>query len=145
MSEILARRWPLFLLVSLGLNCLLIGLIVGHVTEAAAPSPPPQASQPVQIAGFGARVLALSEADKRGFAVEMRPFRADIRTARRELATARQALADAFARQPYDPAATKEAFTVVRHREQTVQELVQNAAAQALGAVSAEGRRQLVK
>jgi uncharacterized membrane protein len=146
MSDLLARRWPLFLLISLALNCLLVGVVAGRAVETGlAPKPEPQAAQPVQISGFGTRMQVLSDADRRGFLRAMLPARQAIRSARRELADARQTVADAIAREPYDASAVAEAFSALRRKQEAVQELVEKQASQALAAVSPEGRQRLVK
>ena len=147
MSDGTAGRWPpLALLISLGLNCLLIGLIVGHaVNEGGLHAPEPAQTQPVQVGGFGARVQTLSPADKQAFNLGMLAHRPAIRQARQELAVARAKLADAIARDPYDKAAAATAFAEVRSKSEIVQERVQEAAVDALAAVSLEGRRDLVK
>ncbi|HLY55987.1 MAG TPA: periplasmic heavy metal sensor [Stellaceae bacterium] len=148
MSDPTARSWPpLALLISLGLNCLLIGLMVGHAVNEGGlhGGEPPAQGQPVQVAGFGARVQALSPADKRAFNLGMLAHRPAIRQARQELAEARARLADAISRDPYDKAAAAAAFAEVRSKSEIVQERVQEAAADALAAVSLAGRRELVK
>jgi uncharacterized membrane protein len=145
MNEFLSRRWPLFLLASLALNCLLIGLVAGHSVETPSAPSKPGPTQPVQVSGFGARVAELPQPDKRAFMLGMRAARPEIAAARADLAAARQRMAEAITRDPYDKEAAAQAFAEVRRKTEILQERVQEAAARALAGVSLDGRRSLVK
>jgi uncharacterized membrane protein len=145
MNEGFPRILAVLLLVSLAANCLLVGLILGRTVDIWPFAPRPPASQPVQIAGFGARVQELPDPDKRAFHAAMAPDRPAIRQARQAVTVSRQAVADAISREPYDAQAVIDAFAELRQKTDTLQQRAEESGARALSGVSEAGRRLLVK
>lgn len=147
MSEGGERGWGwlvAILVVSVGINCLLAGYIVGRrllpgeeqATQASAPAP-------AQANNLAERLKALPKEERQKFQEAMRPFRPDIRTAREAVQEARDHLAAVISAEPYDPARMRETFEDVRAKAAVLQQKVQDATAQALAALSPESRKAL--
>jgi uncharacterized membrane protein len=137
-----SRRLLFVLAVSLALNCLAAGYLIGR---GAASLPPPPAPSPAaaNANGFGERLKQLPAAERQKFHSAMQPERAAIRQAHEDLMQARAHLAQVMAAEPYDPEQMRQAFAEVRAKAETLQSRVQDATAQALAALSAESRRRL--
>jgi uncharacterized membrane protein len=133
-------RLLLALAVSLALNCLAAGYLIGR-GAALVPSPP--AAAPATANSFGERLKHLPGEERQQFQRAMQPDRPAIRQARADLAEARSRLAQVMAAEPYDPEKMRQAFADVRAKAETLQSHVQDATAQALAAISAQSRRQL--
>jgi uncharacterized membrane protein len=144
MSEVseTRQRSPLLLAlaVSLALNCLGAGYLIGH-HAAFVPSPPPMA--PAAVNSLGERLKHLPLDERRRFQRAMQPDRPAIRQAREELAVARARIAQVMAAEPYDPGQMRQAFADVRAKTEVLRERVQVAMARALAVLSADSRRQL--
>lgn len=135
-----APRWMKWTLgVSLALNLVLIGLLIGagirhHVLGEA---------------GFGGprtifHILRELPSEKRDQARAMvKERRADISAARRLRAEARGALGDAIAADPYDAAAVSAAFETLRTREYEMRSLSHSVVTEILADIEAEERREL--
>jgi uncharacterized membrane protein len=148
MTESPSRRlaWLSGLLfISLAVNCLFLGALIGRELPwpEAAPTVPQLRRAPVE--GFGARIMALPLPERHRFFAAMRPFRPGTQAARADLAEARRNLRAVLMREPYDPAAVTIALAEVRRRTGILQQRVQDAAAQALAALSPQSRRWLAE
>jgi uncharacterized membrane protein len=128
------------LLLSVALNCGLIGSIAGHLLWARDEPPAASAGGPLS---FGERMRRLPPAEREKFQAAMAPYRAGIRAARAEIAAARGQFRQTLRREPYDPVAMLQAMTAVREKAALHQERVQEAAAKAFAVLSPQSREQL--
>ncbi len=131
------------LLLSLAVNFLLAGYLIGRAVTFGPPSPHAQSPAPAAANSFGERLKQLPGDDRLKFQQAMQAYRADIRQAREDLAAARTRLSKAMADDSYDPDKMRLAFADVRAKTETLQGRVQDATAQALTAVSPEIRKRL--
>ncbi len=137
-------RWlAVVVLVSMGINCLLIGGMFGARVAGPALRGPLPAAAPVAGGGFGQRVGHLPEAERRKFMLAMRPYRPGIRAARAALVEARRRLAAAMAQPDFDAATVAAAFADVRTHATALQERVQEATTAALATLNPQSRREL--
>jgi uncharacterized membrane protein len=129
------------LLLSVALNCLLVGVVAGRWLmpgeETAEPAP---VGRPLT---FGERMRMLPQAERSKFHAAMAPYRPGIRAARAEVAAARVQFREALRREPYDAAATLAAMAAVRDKTALVQQRIQEAAAQAFAVLSPQSRQLL--
>ena len=129
------------LLLSVALNCLLVGIVVGHWLlpreEAAAPG---SGGRPL---GFGERLRLLPAAERDKFEAAMQPSRPEIRAARAEVAAASAQFRQTLQREPYDIAATSAAMAALRGKTAVLQQRLQEAAAKAFAVLSPQSRQQL--
>ncbi|MEO0982947.1 MAG: periplasmic heavy metal sensor [Pseudomonadota bacterium] len=136
-------RAPIGLIISIAINGLLIGLVIGMVlagprTRAAPPqegrpNPPEQqiAEGVVRAAPFGMR---------RELRQSLRRAWIDARPDREALDQIRLDLAAALAAEPFDRAAVDEAFLAWREADMAVKEKIQTALADAMASLPPERR-----
>ena len=143
MSEATKPGLPIWLILSIVLNALLIGLIIGGgLGNRKAGPPPPQGGEQVLMRGIDRAVpdeqrREVRRVFRQAFA-ETRPERIASRAARRELATALQA-------ETYDEAAVKAALTKMRTADEAMRTRMQEVLAEQLGRLSVEQRRTLIE
>ena len=130
------RQLPLWLIVSLMANMMLIGLLAGLLLRPAPSKPFVDKSKArfswVQSEGGGEPVaLVLREA-----------FQAS-ESARATRVAARQALADAVAKDPYDEAAVREAFGKLRDADDSVNEATHEAMVKLFATLPVEDRKHM--
>lgn len=140
------RRTPWWLIASVLLNCLLIGVLVGgRIAERrAAPETPPAAAHHRGEMRLARGLLAtLPEADRREvgriFFTSMAANR-DLFEARRD---ARSALGEALALDPYDETAVRSALDSLQAADRNLQAALQDTLADQLAQLSPEQRRAL--
>jgi uncharacterized membrane protein len=131
------------LFVSIAVNTLLAGVVLGRETPWLADRPQPAGPPSFPVEGFAGRVQKLSEDEQRRFALAMRPYRPGIREARVALAEARQRLDQQLVAEPYSLPTTLAALAEVRAKTTVLQQRVQEAAAEALVRLSPASRRTL--
>lgn len=137
------RRRPglrLALTLSVALNGLAAGYLIGHGLET--PPPTPQAATAV---GFGERLKLLPREERQKFQQAMQASRPAIQQARQAWTEARAGIAAAMAEEPYDADRMRQAFAVARTAGETLQGRVQEATAQALAGLSPQSRQQLAR
>lgn len=130
------------LLLSVALNCLLVGVVAGHLLRAREEAPAAGAAGDGPLP-FSERMRRLPPAERDKFQAAMLPYRPAIRAARAELAEARAQFRETLRRDPYDAAATSQAMAAMRGKLAVMQQRVQEAAAQAFAVLSAQSREQL--
>lgn len=128
------------LLVSVALNCVLVGVVAGRMLSSHEETP---AAEWGGRLTFAERMRRLPQAERDKFQAAMAPYRLAIRAAREEVVAAREQFRQALRREPYDAAATLQAMTVVRTKVALVQQRVQEAAAKAFAVLSPQSREQL--
>jgi uncharacterized membrane protein len=136
-------KLPVVLGLSLALNCLLAGFLIGRGVGVIHPSGGGPAGGPPVANGFGERLKQLPGEERQKFQKAMQPSRPAIKAAREDLAAARHRLAEAMAADPYDADKVRDAFADVRAKTQVLQSRVQDATAQALASLSPDLRKRL--
>lgn len=146
MSEpVLSRRkWMATgLFVSVALNCLLAGLIVGRDANLFGPEKP-SAVQGFPANGFGEKVKSLPDDERRKYNLAMKPFRPALREARENLIAAREHMNQVINAEPYDLAAVKAALADVQQKTASYQQQVQDETAEALADLTPQSRHALI-
>lgn len=144
-----ARRLPLWLIASILVNVLLIGLIAGHQLGSkpgrGGSDGPGGPGGPPEMRMAGAIVESAAPEDRaairRAFAQALRQSR-PLREARD---VARRAVGEAISAEPYDAAAVDAAFAELRAADDALRAGVQSVLAVQLGEVSAEQRAALAE
>jgi uncharacterized membrane protein len=131
------------LFLSIAVNTLLGGVVLGREMPWFAERPQPAGTPNFPVEGFSWRVQRLPEDERVRFMAAMRPHRPQIREARAVLAEARQRLDQQLVAEPYSLPATLAALAEVRAKSALLQERVQAAAAEALVKLSPASRRAL--
>jgi uncharacterized membrane protein len=131
------------LFVSIAVNTLLGGVVLGREMPWFVERPQPTGLPAFRVEGFAGRLQQLPQDERFRFMRAMRPYRPEIREARAALAEARQRLDQQLAAEPYSVPATLAALAEVRAKSTLLQERVQVAAAEALVKLSPASRRAL--
>ena len=131
------------LFLSIAVNTLLAGVVLGRETPWLAGRPQTGAPASFPVEGFAGRVQRLPEDERRRFQLAMRPYRPGIRAARQALAGARELLDAQLVAEPYSVQGTQAALAEVRAKTAVLQQRLQEAAAEALGNLSLASRRAL--
>lgn len=115
MSETLKRRLPAFLIGSVILNSLLIGLLIGGGLRGQGSTPPPPDRGESALVRSLER--SLPEDERANVRDAMREAYRATRNERRTLRQARRALREALAADPYDKVIVEKAFQTIRQAE----------------------------
>lgn len=132
----------LALAISLAINCLGLGYVIGH-GAASFPALSPQATVASSSGSFGERIKHLPKEERQKFQHVMHASQPAIRQARQDLVEAKARLNQALVSEPYDSERVRLAFADIRAKTETLQSRVQDVTALALAELSAESRRQL--
>nr|WP_321361364.1 periplasmic heavy metal sensor [uncultured Hyphomonas sp.] len=133
------RRWPFWLIVSLMVNMILVGLLVGFLLQAS-PRVPPDGPPPERIS-WGSRDDGTREAMRRVFREAFKAS-AEERAAR---ATVRKHLAEAVSADPYNPDAVRDAFRELRAADDAVNEATHEAMVTLFATMSLEERQHMAR
>ena len=143
MSDDTKMRLPLWLIVSLMANALLIGVLVGGGLGQRKAGPPAMpGSEQALMRGIDRTVpddqrRAVRQAFRRAFA--------DSRQERIRLRDARRQLADLLAADPYNEAAVQAAFADIRAADDAMKSRLHDVLAEQLGTLSAEQRQVILR
>ncbi len=145
MSEGTKSRLPIWLIVSLLANALLIGVLIGGGLGQRKAGPPV-----VQQAGGEEALMrgidrAVPNDQRRAVRQAFRRAFADSRQERIRVRDARQALARLFAAENYDAAEVQAAFAELRDADAAMKARMHDVLAEHLGALSVEQRRALLR
>ena len=145
MSDGTKIRLPIWLIVSLMVNALLIGLLIGGGFGQRQAGPAPIAgvgSEQAMIRGIDQAVPAdQRQAVRRTF----RRAYADSRTERVRVRDARQALGRLLSAEPYDSEAVQAAFQELREADSAMKQRMHDVLAEQFGALSQDQRRAIMR
>jgi len=144
MSEARKSRLPIWLIVSLLANALLIGLLIGGGLGQRKAGPPAglPGGEEALIRGIDRSV---PEDQRRAVRQTFRRAFEDSRSERVAVREARQHLVQVLAADPYDPAAVQAGFADLRNAEARMKSRMQDVLAQQFGALTAEQRRAVMQ
>lgn len=144
MSESSKLRLPIWLIVSLLANALLIGLLIGGGLgqKRAGPPVPGGGSEQALMRGLD---QAVPSDQRRVVRQAFRRAFADTRDERLKLRDARRDLGRLLAADPYDAKAVAEGFQAMRDAEAAMKAGMHNVLAEQFGALSAEQRQALIR
>ncbi len=135
-------RWLVIVLaVSVLLNLFLVGVIIGRLSFPALPRDNPGTATALVVR---ARVRNLPVVERAHFALVMRQYAGELRRARQALRDARYSAEAAITAPNYDEAAVKARFADVRRASAAQQQVLHDALAQALSALSPQSRAAIV-
>lgn len=144
MSESSTSRLPVWLIVSLIANALLIGLLIGGGLGQRKAGPPP-----ASIGGEQALMRGLDQAlpasERRDVRQAFRRAFAESRDERKQLRDARRELTRLFANEPYDAEAVQTALADMRAADDAMKAKMHDLLAEQLGKLSVEQRRALIR
>lgn len=143
MSEQTKSRFPYYLIASLVVNGLLIGLLAGGALGKRNQPPPSANAGEFQIAR-GINQVASPE-DRRAVRQALREAFRNTRDERRALRSAREALKQAMLADPYDQAAVQAAFVDLRAADSDVKVGLHDALALQMGKLSVEQRTAIMQ
>ena len=133
-----------WLVGSLLVNALLVGVLIGGgLHQRSAGGPPPAASG--EMALVREMDSSLSGEDRRIVRRAMRTAFAETREQRTELRNARQNLVAVLAQEPYDSAAVRDGFARLREADELVKAGLHDALADQFGALTIEQRRAILE
>ncbi|MEM7494305.1 MAG: periplasmic heavy metal sensor [Pseudomonadota bacterium] len=137
MSDSQTRRFPVVLTLSLVVNGLLAGLLIGSGLRQERTPPPPDGGERALVRALEASV---TEADRSSVRDALRIAYAATRAERLELRQARRDLRRALAADPYNVDDVVEAFQAVRSAEATARVGLHNELARQFERLSADER-----
>ena len=144
MSEGTKSRLPVWLIVSLMANALLIGVLIGGGLGQRKAGPPV-----VQAGGEEALMRGIDRAvpddQRRAVRQAFRRAFADTRRERVRVRDARQALGRLFAAEDYDAVKVKAGFAELREADAAMKARMHDVLAEQLGTLSVEERRALLR
>jgi uncharacterized membrane protein len=146
-----AGKWlALALVVSLGANMFMGGLLAGRFAGRPAEGAPTVGNEPPtppgqQVLAQAIRLMAeaLPEADRPGFQQAFFDRRREIMRANVATREARLSLRDAIMADPFDRARVEQAFATLRARNEDVQRVLHTIAIDAIAHLSTESRQAL--
>jgi uncharacterized membrane protein len=150
-----AGKWlALALVVSLGANMFMGGLLAGRFAARPPEGPPPEgpsvagngppaAPGPQLAQAIRLMAAALPEADRAGFEQAFFDRRREIMRANVATREARLALRDAIMADPFDRARVEQGFATLRARNEDVQHVLHTIAIDAIARLSTESRQAL--
>jgi uncharacterized membrane protein len=146
-----AGKWlALALVVSLGANFFLGGLLAGRFAGRPPEGPPvagngPAAAPGQQVLAQAIRLMAaaLPEADRAGFEQAFFDRRREIMRANVATREARLALRDAIMAEPFDRTRIEQGFATLRARNEDVQHVLHTIAIDAIARLSTQSRQAL--
>ena len=133
------RRWPMWLIVSLMANMILVGLLAGFLLQAGPKGKPD--GPPRDRISWGDRDDGSRDAMRRVFKQAFKAS-AEERMARVET---RQQLAEAVTAEPYDADAVREAFRNLRSADDAVNEATHEAMADLFATMTVEERQHMAE
>lgn len=133
------RRWPLWLIVSLMANMILVGLLAGFLLQAGPKGNPD--GPPRERISWGERDDGTRQAMRQVFKEAFKAS-AEERMARVET---RQQLAEAVIAEPYDADAVREAFRDLRSADDAVNEATHDAMVNLFASMSEEERQHMAQ
>ena len=134
-------RWAKWLLsLSLAVNFVLIGLAIGAAIKFHK-----YGHSHGGIATIGQIMRALPDDDKSEARAMLRAARPDFKALRADRKAAKLAVADAIAATPYDEASVREAFAVLRQKDQIAKTSAHDVIVEVLGVLSPEERAAVVE
>ena len=132
------NRWLVGgLVVSVVLNLLLVGFVVGRLASA------PPGMPPDPTAGFGRLLRFLPEERREAVSPVLRGHMRDVMREARGLRSEHEAVYSALAAEPYDAAALSAALAALRATLNTTQEVAHRSLVEVAGTLTAAERRQL--
>lgn len=143
MSDSPKQRLPIWLIASLMVNALLVGLLIGGGLgqKRAGPPLPGGGSEQALMRGIDQGV---SPDDRRLVRQAFRRAFSDSRSERLALREARRQLALALAADPYDPDAVQDQFSAMREVEGKMKARMHTVLAEQFGTLSAEQREAII-
>jgi len=145
MSETSTSRLPIWLVVSLIVNALLIGLIIGGGLGQRKAGPPPGGGPGGEQALMRGIDRSLPDDEARLVRRAFREAFEDSREQRIRVHDARRRLATVLSAEPYDPAAAREGFQQLRDADAEMKAKVQDLLAEQFGKLTVEQRRAVIK
>lgn len=133
------RRWPLWLIVSLMANMILVGLLAGFLMQAGPKGKPD--GPPRDRISWGDRDDPNREAVRQVF---KQAFKASGQERMARVETRRQ-LAEAVIAEPYDADAVREAFSNLRSADDAVNEATHDAMADLFATMTVEERQHMAE
>lgn len=138
-----SRKLPVALIVSLLINFLLVGLVLGGTLAKRGGGPP---GPRIDEGAFARHIVEAAPLEARD--ETRRAFRsvwADARDLRRDRDTARRAVGDLIRSETYDAEALKAAFADLRAADAALEEKIQTVIAERLAYLSVEERQALAE
>lgn len=142
MSETSSRILPIILIISLVLNGLLVGLLIGGGLRQDQPPPPPDRGERALVRGLERSV---AEEDRSAVRGALREAFRKTRGERQKLQEARRELRIALAADPYDASDVAKAFEAVRLAEAAAQTELHDELARQFERLSAKERATLLR
>jgi uncharacterized membrane protein len=144
MSEQTKPRLPLWLIASLLVNALLIGLVLGGGLGQRKAGPPPsvQGSEEALMRGID---RTLPQAQRRTVRQTFRRAYQDTREERRRVREARRKIAQSLAADPYDREVVQAGFAELRAAESAMKARMQDLLAEQLGELTLEQRQAVLR
>ncbi len=145
MSDARTSKLPIWLVISLIVNALLIGVLIGGGLGQRKAGPPPGG------AGGGEQALirgidqSLPYDQRRTVRRAFRQAFADSREQRIVVRDARQRLAQLLAAETYDADAVRESFRELREADAAMRAQIQDVLAEQFGTLTAEQRRAIIE
>lgn len=146
-----SRTLLIGLVLSIGLNLLLIGGIVGNALRPTPPPPPTPGPSAGPGGGGPERLIARAliaetpEADRRAVRQELRQSWRDTASLRRKVDQARNEVVAAMVSDPYDEDRTISAMETLADAENALRVTIQSNLARRLGKLSPETRERLAE
>ena len=145
MSESTKSRLPIWLIVSLLVNALLIGLLVGGGLGQRKAGPGPGGGGGDEQALIRSIDQALPSDQRQAVRQAFRRAFADTRQERVRVRDARRALGRLLSADPYDSAAVENGFRELREADSAMRARMHDELARQLGALSVEQRRAILR
>jgi len=145
MAEETARKLPIWLILSLLVNALLIGVMIGGGLGNR------KGDQPRGPRGGGEQALirsidrAIPDAERRQMRQALRQAYHKSGPEREAVQAARQALSESLGAEPYDVAKTKQAFEALRVADVRMKARIQDLVAEQVGALTLEQRKAIIQ
>ncbi|NQY97630.1 MAG: periplasmic heavy metal sensor [Henriciella sp.] len=145
MSDAKTSKLPIWLVVSLIVNALLIGVLVGGGLGQRKAGPPPGAGAGSEQALIRGIDRALPDDERQIVRRAFRQAFAESRQQRIAVRDARQRLGRLLAAEVYDADAVRESFGELREADAAMRAKIQDVLAEQFGTLTAEQRRAIIQ
>lgn len=145
MSDTKTSKLPIWLVVSLIVNALLIGVLIGGGLGQRKAGPPPGGGAGGEQALIRGIDRSLPDEQRRLVRRAFRQAFAESREQRIIVRDARQRLGQLLAAEPYDAEAVRESFRELREADAAMRARIQDVLAEQFGALTVEQRRAIIE